>query len=150
MPTVRAFVASDVAEPLPSTATGGPKFAPSMLNCTVPVGVLPVDVMVAVKVTVSPDFDGFDDELIATDVAALLTVCVMSVELGRKVASPVYSAVMVWAPALMAVVGREVAEPLPFSATGAPKLVPSILNCTVPVGVPDPEVTVAVNVTLWP
>ena len=39
------------------------------------------------------------------------------------------------------------------SATGDPKSLPSILNCTFPDGVPDPgaeAVTVAVNVTDWP
>ena len=32
----------------------------------------------------------------------------------------------------------------------SPTLVPSIQNCTVPVGVPPPEATVAVKVTAWP
>jgi hypothetical protein len=39
---------------------------------------------------------------------------------------------------------------LPFNATGAPAFVPSITNCTVPVGVPALDVTMAVNVTLSP
>src|SRR5439155_10470780 len=40
----------------------------------------------------------------------------------------------------------------PLRATGLPKLLPSITNCTVPVGVPLPlcGVTVAVKLTLWP
>src|SRR5436190_652329 len=45
-----------------------------------------------------------------------------------------------------------VATPLPFNVTGEPA-VPSTVNVTVPVGVPDPgetAVTVAVNVTNWP
>src|SRR5205807_2737289 len=45
---------------------------------------------------------------------------------------------------------ERVATPLPFKATGAPMLAPLSLNCTVPVGVPAPEVTVAVKVTLCP
>ena len=47
------------------------------------------------------------------------------------------------------VVAPEVAI-APDSATGEPKLTPSILNCTVPVGVPAPGETadtVALNVT---
>ena len=36
------------------------------------------------------------------------------------------------------------------SVSGAPRLVTPSLNCTVPVGVPEPEVTVAVNETDWP
>ena len=38
------------------------------------------------------------------------------------------------------------------SGTGLPKSVPSIRNCTVPAGVPEPVVgaTVAVKVTDWP
>src|SRR5207247_796398 len=43
-----------------------------------------------------------------------------------------------------------VATPPAFKAAGAPRFVPLSLNCTVPVGVPAPEVTVAVKVTLWP
>jgi len=40
----------------------------------------------------------------------------------------------------------------PLSATGFPKLPPSIVNWMVPVGVPLPlwGVTIAVKVTLWP
>src|SRR5918912_3476823 len=46
----------------------------------------------------------------------------------------------------------EVALPADI-ATGEPKATPSILNCAVPVGVPEPGalvVTVAVNDTDWP
>ena len=41
----------------------------------------------------------------------------------------------------------------PETVTGDPKLLPSIANCTVPLGVPVPgavALTVAVNVTDWP
>jgi hypothetical protein len=40
----------------------------------------------------------------------------------------------------------------PVSATGEPKFEPSTMNCTEPVGTPEPEVrvTVAVKVTDWP
>src|SRR5204863_3978257 len=43
-----------------------------------------------------------------------------------------------------------VATPLAFKATGTPRFPAPSLNCTVPVGVPAKEVTVAVKVTLWP
>jgi hypothetical protein len=38
----------------------------------------------------------------------------------------------------------------PLSVTAEPKFTPSIANCTVPVGVPDPAVTLAVKLTAWP
>lgn len=55
MPPVRLVVAPLVALPLPFRPTAVPKFVPSTLNCTLPVGV-PVDpldesVTVAVNVT---------------------------------------------------------------------------------------------------
>jgi hypothetical protein len=53
-----------------------------------------------------------------------------------------------WFPAASAAVVW-VATPA-LRVTGVPELAPSITNCTVPVGVPLPEVTVAVNVTDWP
>ena len=46
-----------------------------------------------------------------------------------------------------------VATPLAFRLTAEPKFTPSILNWTLPLGVPvpgDTAVTVAVNVTDWP
>src|SRR5271166_3237474 len=58
---------------------------------------------------------------------------------------------MTWRPSASVLMGALVALP-PLSATGAPKLTPSIWNCTVPVGVPAPgilPVTVAVKVTAW-
>ena len=53
-----------------------------------------------------------------------------------------------WAPMLSVVVVK-VAVPA-VRATGAPRLVTPSWNWTVPVGVPVPEVTVAVNDTDWP
>ena len=43
---------------------------------------------------------------------------------------------------------ENVATPLPFKVTGEPRFVPLSLNCTVPVGVPAVDETVAVKVTL--
>ena len=52
------------------------------------------------------------------------------------------------APTLSVVVAK-VAWPA-VRVTGAPRLVTPSLNCTVPEGVPEPEVTVAVKLTDWP
>src|SRR6266571_2235311 len=52
-------------------------------------------------------------------------------------------------PGVSAVV-EKVATPLPFNVCGEPRFTPPSLNCTVPVGVPAADVTVAVNVTFWP
>ena len=57
-----------------------------------------------------------------------------------------------WDPADSAEVAPLVALP-PTRVTAVPKFVPSIWNCTVPVGVPEPgglAATVAVKVTDWP
>ena len=69
--------------------------------------------------------------------------------LFRKFPSPLYSAVIVCVPAVKDEV-LNVATPLAFKAIGAPRFVPLSLNCAVPLGVPAPDVTVAVKVTLWP
>ena len=45
---------------------------------------------------------------------------------------------------------EKVATPLLFKVIGEPRSAPPSLNCTVPVGVPAPEATIAVKVTLWP
>jgi hypothetical protein len=66
VPPLRALVASSVA--------------PS-INFTLPVGVPPVDVTVAVNVTFWPWLDGFSEEVTADDVVALLTTCESAVDL---------------------------------------------------------------------
>src|SRR5207247_9653075 len=43
-----------------------------------------------------------------------------------------------------------VATPPAYNAIGAPRFLPFSLNCTVPLGVPAPDVTVAVKVTFCP
>jgi hypothetical protein len=68
-----------------------------------------------------------------------------------KFASPLYWALTVWLPGVKVEV-LDCAVP-PTNVTGAPALLPSITNWTVPVGVPDPgaaAVTVAVKVTVCP
>jgi hypothetical protein len=143
-----------VTPPVVVTFTGLPA-VPSMANTTVPAGVPApgaVTLTVAVKVTFWPGADGFAEDATVVLVPALPTVCVSVPLLVAKVASPEYTALTV-CPAtdkvLMAVL---VATPLLFRLTGVPKFAVSIINCTVPVGVPPPEagVTVAVKVTLWP
>src|SRR5437867_5540194 len=58
---------------------------------------------------------------------------------------------MVWPVTGRLVLAALVAAP-PLRTTGLPKLLPSITNWTVPVGVPLPPcgVTVAAKLTLWP
>ena len=60
--TVREVVAMLAAVP-PLRDTGLPKLAPSIWNCTVPVGVPVVEaLMVAVKVTFWPNTDALSEE----------------------------------------------------------------------------------------
>jgi hypothetical protein len=64
-------------------------------------------------------------------------------------------AVTVWLPVVSAAELKEalVTPPVVLTLTGPPAFVPSIWNCTVPVGVPAPgavTLMVAVKVTLWP
>jgi len=75
-PTERVEVAPDVALP-PTRVTGAPKFTPSIVNCTVPVGV-PVagatTVTVAVNVTLCPKTDGLTDDVTVVVEPHLFTV----------------------------------------------------------------------------
>jgi hypothetical protein len=61
--------------------------------------------------------------------------------------SPEYTAVTVCVPAVSVEMLPEVAEP-EASVTAEPNGLPSILNCTVPVGLGP--VTLAVKLTAWP
>jgi hypothetical protein len=74
--------------------------------------------------------------------------------LPEKLASPEYEAAMVCEPGAKEAVLNEavVTPPVVVTLAGPPALLPSITNCTVPLGVPVPAVTltVAVNVTLCP
>src|SRR6266568_5145133 len=150
VPTVKDDVVN-VATPPAFKATGAPRFVPLSLNCAVPAGVPAPEVTVAVKVTLGPKLEGFNEESSAVAVLAFATTCPPErlPLLFRKFTSPLYSAVIVWVPAFKVEVVN-VAAPPAFKATGAPRLAPLSLNCAVPVGVPALEVTVAVKVTLWP
>lgn len=65
---------ANVALPLLSVPV--PSVVELSLKVTVPVGVPPDDVTVAVKVTDSPKVDGFTDEATEVELVAALTVCV--------------------------------------------------------------------------
>jgi hypothetical protein len=58
---------------------------------------------------------------------------------------------MVWSPTGRLLPAALLATP-PVKLTGLPKFVPSITNCTVPVGVPLPSLalTLAVKLAPWP
>jgi hypothetical protein len=77
----------NVATPVLSVAV--PNVVAPFLNVTVPVGTPPEEVTVAVKVTASPEDDGFGEELSDSAVRALFTTCFSTGEmLGLYVASP--------------------------------------------------------------
>src|SRR5687768_6426050 len=147
------------AEP-PASATGAPKFAPSILNWTdPPLGLpapAPVPTTVAVKLTLSPKVDGNKVEEREVSVSRLLTVwpqSSVSLLSLKFVSAEVKNASTVWLPAVSVLMEPLDAEP-PASATGAPKFAPSILNWTEPpLGLPAPApvpTRVAVKLTLSP
>ena len=80
---------------LPLLSEPVPSLVEPSLNVTVSVGVPPLDVTVAVKVTDWPDFDGFREEVTEVEVVACLTVCVSTGEvLPLKSVLPPYTAVI--------------------------------------------------------
>jgi hypothetical protein len=86
----------------------------------------------------------------------LLTIWVRAVAvLLKKLASPVYEAAMVCMPGANEAVLKVavVTPPVVVTLAGLPALLPSIRNCTVPLGVPLPgelTLTVAAKLTNWP
>jgi hypothetical protein len=91
LPKAREVIAPLVALP-PLKVTGLPKFDPSIVNCTDPVGVA-VDgataVTVAVNVRLSLNTEGLSDEFTVVVVSAGFTTCVKLLEvLVVKLASP--------------------------------------------------------------
>ena len=91
VPTESVEVSPLVAPP-PDNVTAEPKFEPSILNWTVPVGVPEpgaTALTVAVKVTGWPETEVLSEELIVVDVFALLTAWVKFAEvLPLKLLSP--------------------------------------------------------------
>ena len=152
--TDSVVVALLVALP-PTRVTGLPKFVPSIWNCTVPVGVPEpggLAATVAVKVTDWAKTEGLAVEVTVVVVLSWETVWVSVPVLAAKLA-------------IAAVDGRDrvgrhrqrgggaAGGTAAHQGHGGPKFVPSIWNCTVPVGVPEPgglAATVAVKVTDWP
>jgi hypothetical protein len=137
----------------------------SVLHVTVPVTAsewMPVDFLinpywpeiVAVKVTDSPYTDGFTLDVTTVPAVALFTICppLKVPVLVVKFESPEYTAVTVCVATVRVEMPPEAAAP-EDNATGEPKALPSIMNCTVPVGVPvagDTAATLAVKLTDWP
>jgi hypothetical protein len=122
------------------------------LKPTVPVGALPVTV--AVKVTLAPTMDGLAALARLVVLATLLLTTCENVVLVEPlfVASPLYTALMLWVPTLRLLVAQVALRilPEPVSATAvqpAIEVVPS-KKFTVPVGATP--LTVAVKVTLVP
>ena len=72
---------------LPLLSVPVPKMEEPFLKMTVPLGV-PPDLTVAVKVTDSPNFEGFSEEASEVELAAFFTVCVRVDELVRKSVLP--------------------------------------------------------------
>ena len=98
---MRVDVDPDVALP-PTRVTGAPKFTPSIVNCTVPVGV-PVaggtGATVAVKVTDCPNTDGLTDDVTVVVVAPFVTVNGSHTLLApRLLGSPLYVALKLKLP----------------------------------------------------
>ena len=158
LPTAKLVVVKEAMATPPDvlTPTALPTLLPSIRNWTVPVGVLApgaVMLMVAVNVTLWLEIDGLAEETSTVLVLALLTICVMAVELlAVKFASPPKEAVMIWLPTakLELVKLAVVAPPLVLSAPW-PMLVPPSEKITTPVGLTEPlPVTVVVKLTLWP
>src|SRR5438034_8550146 len=118
VPTVKDEVVK-VATPPAFKATGAPRFVPLSLNCAVPIGVPAPEVTVAVKVTLWPKLDGFNEASSAVAVLAFATTCPPETlpMLFRKFASPLYSAVIVWVPAFKVEVVNVAAQPA-FEDTG--------------------------------
>jgi hypothetical protein len=138
-------------EPTRATAAQPAIELPPSVKLTLPVGVKPVTD--ALNVTLAPTTDGFA-ELDSVDVlVALLTTCdkLVLVE-PLLVASPLYTALMLWLPTARLLVAQVAVRILPEPVSAA-VVQPAIeaapsLKFTVPVGALP--LTVAVNVTLVP
>ena len=84
---------------LPLLSVPVPSVVDPSLKVTVPVGVPPLDVTVAVNFTEAPKVDGFSEDVTEVELAAALTVCVSTAEvLPLKLVLPPYTAVMEWVP----------------------------------------------------
>src|ERR1700674_2513113 len=139
-----------VKEAWPAFSVAVPSVAAPSMNVTVPVGVPEPGafaVTVAVKVAACPNTAGLADAASAVALAAWFTAWLSAADvLVVKLASPLYTAVMLWLATDRLEVVKE-AWPA-FSVAVLSVAAPS-RNVTVPVGVPEPgtlAVTVAVKV----
>ena len=98
------------------------------MNCTEPVGLLPVTV--AVKVTAWPNSDGLSDDtrvmLLVTGGGAVTTCTSMGEVLPGKLLSPLYTAVIGWLPTASPEVVNMTDGP--DSVIGGPRLPSPSLN----------------------
>ncbi len=125
-----------------------PRFEPSDLNCTLPVGVPPLELTVAVNMTVCPSGITVDDDVSSTVESAAVTTCEMMADvLIVKPPSPLSVPVMGCVPTDKVYVVRVVCPP---ASDGLASNVPLSKNETLPVGVPPLPLTVAVMVTDCP
>src|SRR5260370_36138100 len=102
----------EAATPL-VTVTGPPTFAPSMANCTLPVGVPPPsEATVALKTTGWPTRDGLTDDRTVVVVGYPRTTWSIRGDVDwLNAASPEYVAVTVCVPGMREVVPERVATP---------------------------------------
>lgn len=121
-------------------------------NVTVPDGVPPVDVTVAVKLTDWPEFDGFGDDVTVVEVAKLVwLICSVSVPLVLfcHPVEPAKLATMEWLPLAREEVLKVATPDVPTATFDARTVGPSV-KVTLPTGVPPELVTEAVKVTICP
>src|SRR5437868_12853014 len=144
-----------VSSACPPARATVPRFTPSMVNVTNPVGTPDPPPAGAMKaVSVSGWLARFVDRVTRATVSDLWTVWDTDASgswLPTKLASPLYLAVIVWPPTLRDEVVKT-ATPLTLSAADPRSVVPS-KKSTVPVGTPPPgdtAVTLARNATAWP
>ena len=117
-------------------------------SVTVPDGVPAVADTIAVNVTELPNLEGFGDAIRPVVVAAVPMVSVTAAPvLAAKLGLPSYAAVIVWTPAVSRLVESDAS---PFVSGAVPITVAPSENVTVPDGVPAPDETAAVNVTVPP
>lgn len=127
---------------------------PPSWKVTMPVGEAPEPLTVAVIVTVVPtmvgDVGDAESAIEASDFGAF-TVCVTTADVfDAYVVSPEYAAVSEWLPVESEVVEHDAVPDARVSAEHPAIVVPPSLTLTVPVGVPDPPLTVTESVTAWP
>ena len=148
-PAARAELVYD-ATPL-AFSVPAPSVEEPSRNVTIPAGMFEPVTTLAVKVTELPTLAGLRDEVktvTVVKVPTVLIVCGSAAEvLPLKLLSPAYTAVMECVPTPKDEV-ENVAVPL--TSVPAPNVPPPSMKVTMLVGVPEPETTLAVNITELP